>query len=156
MKITIRKATAKDIVIVRELNNEVFIDNAKYDPFLDTGWPFSKLGNAYYRHALSDKKCYCFIAETEEKPVGYLIGKERGYPYRKGKTAEIDNMGVSPEYRSRGIGTKLFEALKAWCKEHGFQRIYVNVYHGNEQAIKFYQKQGLGFIDISLEGEVLS
>ncbi|KKU87557.1 MAG: GCN5-related N-acetyltransferase [Candidatus Gottesmanbacteria bacterium GW2011_GWA2_47_9] len=70
------------------------------------------------------------------------------------RLAEIDNMGVTPAFRSKGIGIKLVEAYRQWAKEHGFDRLYVNAYYQNIKAIEFYKKCGLSPIDISLEGAV--
>ena len=44
MKISIRKADLSDWEMIQELNNEVFIADAEYDPYLDLDWPFPESG----------------------------------------------------------------------------------------------------------------
>ncbi len=154
MDINIRKATRGDWKLVQSLNAEVFDDNSKYDDALDPNWTVSKKGIAYFKKVTSSPKYYCSIAEIEGNPVGYLIGMDRVYSYRKVRLSEIDTIGVSPEFRSKGIGAELIRAYRAWAKEHGFDRIYVNAYYLNDKAIAFYKRQGLSPIDISFEGRV--
>lgn len=51
-------------------------------------------------------------------------------------------MGVHPDYRSRGLGTRLLAAciVKAWAK--GITRIVLEVREDNHQAIALYRKAG--------------
>ncbi len=91
------------------------------------------------------------IAELEGKPVGYLAGTKKEFDYRNVKIAELSNMGVSPKYRSQGIGSLLVQEFKAWSRRNGFQTIYVNAYFHNLKAIDFYKRLGFSPIDLSLE-----
>jgi GNAT superfamily N-acetyltransferase len=154
MEINIREGTPADFEIIQFLNNEVFIDNAQYDPFLNIKWPYSQTGIGYYHKALAGDKYLCLIAEYKSRPVGYLIGKIGGFSYRICKTLEIDNMGTIPDFRSKGIGTKLVAELRGRCKKLGIERIYVCTHFRNQEAINFYKKQGLLPVDISLEGSI--
>ena len=154
MTLNIRRATPADFKILQKLNKEVFLDNAQYDKYLSLQWPFSKAGERYYRKVLSRKLYECFIAEANGKPVGYLAAKKVGYSYRAGSVIVIENMGVVPEHRSKGIESLLINSLRSWCKKEKIERIFVNAYVKNIRAIRFYQRHGLTPIDISLEGEV--
>lgn len=154
MKITIRKANPNDWNMIQKLNNEVFEDNAKYDPFMINNWAYSKFGIAYYQKITRDKVYSTFIAEVEGKPVGYLVGSERVRTYRNLKVAEIDNMGVTPQFRSKGIGRELIKHFIQWAKSKGFNSLYVNAYFANKRAIEFYQTLGMKPIDMSLEMQI--
>ena len=37
---------------------------------------------------------------------------------------ELNSIGVLPEYRGRGVGSKLLEAVKRWSQQQGYRRIY--------------------------------
>jgi len=91
------------------LNNEVFQDNLTYDPDLVADYALSEKGINYFKLVLKDKNSCCFIAEEDGKPVGYIVGNPKKYSYRKSRYFELDNMGVSPKYRSHGIGSKLIK-----------------------------------------------
>ncbi len=51
-------------------------------------------------------------------------------------------MGLLPQFRRQGIGTRLMaEALQA-AREAGFSRVELNVYRSNTNAVRLYQKAG--------------
>ena len=154
MKISIRIATPHDWKIIQKFNNEVFEDNAKYDPFMLDNWAFSKFGIAYYQKITRDKVYSAFIAEVEGKPIGYLVSTKHIRTYRKLKIIEIDNIGVTLKYRSKGIGKALVKHFIRWAKDHGFNAIFVNTYYANKRAINFYQSLGMKPIDMSLEMQI--
>jgi GNAT superfamily N-acetyltransferase len=45
----------------------------------------------------------------------------------------------------------LIQKCLEWAKTQGFQKVYVNAYFGNLDAIKFYKKNGFVEIDLGLE-----
>ncbi len=51
-------------------------------------------------------------------------------------------MGVHPDYRAKGLGTRLLRACidKAWIK--GITRIVLEVREDNSRAIALYEKMG--------------
>ncbi len=51
-------------------------------------------------------------------------------------------MGVHPEFRRQGIGTKLISATLAKAKEQGLERIQLAVLASNTAAISLYEKIG--------------
>lgn len=51
-------------------------------------------------------------------------------------------MFVLPEYRGQGINAKLIDKLVQWCKEQDVNTLYLDVYAGNQSAIKAYEKVG--------------
>ncbi|MCH3972975.1 MAG: GNAT family N-acetyltransferase [Oscillospiraceae bacterium] len=53
----------------------------------------------------------------------------------------LDQLFVSHEYRSRGIGKKLVEMLKDAAREHGADKIYVCAASA-EDTVAFYRKAG--------------
>ena len=74
-----------------------------------------------------------YVAEEDGKVVGYAIGDARRHL--------IVSIAVHPDYRRRGIGTKLMESVLK--NMHGYAILQVRM--SNNEAIKFYKK--LGFIE---------
>ena len=107
--ISIRPCLPTEWKMLQILNNEVFQDNLTYDPDLVADYALSEKGINYFKLVLKDKNSCCFIAEEDGKPVGYIVGNPKKYSYRKSRYFELDNMGVSPKYRSHGIGSKLIK-----------------------------------------------
>lgn len=147
----IRKAYPDEWSKLQVLNDEIFVDNIKYAPDLKRDWAFSDAGRAYFQELVKDPEQCCFVAEEDGKLVGYIAGSEKEFSYCLSKYFEIENMGVTPSCRKRGIGTQLFLAMKDWAKEAGYQRLYVNSFWNNIGAIAFYKQHGFSEIDVSLE-----
>lgn len=152
--INIRSARKDEVSDLQALNDEVFIDNQKYDDDLDMNWAKSDKGKSYFTQLLNNGKACCLIAEDEGKKVGYIAAAPKEISYRKSSYIEIENMGVIPEYRSQGIGHQLVRECLEWAKKRGFQKAYVNGYFANTQAIKFYKNNGFLETDISLEKNI--
>ena len=149
--INIRPVRKDEIEDLQDLNDEVFIDNQKYDSDLDMIWAKSDKGKDYFTKLLNNPDYCCLIAEEDGRKVGYVAAGPKNISYRKSKYIEVENMGVIPEYRSRGIGTMLMEECLKWAKSKGFQKAYVNSYFNNQKAIEFYKRNGFSEIDLSLE-----
>jgi ribosomal protein S18 acetylase RimI-like enzyme len=152
--IKIRKAQLEEYKAVQKLNFEVFEDNYKYDSDLNINWTFSEHGQKYFVNLFQDKDAVCFVAEENNVLIGYVAARMKHATYRNSKYLEISDIGVSPIYRSGGIGRQLLKACEEWGKDHGYQRLFVTSYAKNEKAIKFYKNFGFDEIDISLEKDI--
>jgi len=58
------------------------------------------------------------------------------------KIGKIYSVGILPEYRHQGIGTRLLEATIQTAKNQGCKNIQLDVYVDNEKALNLYQKLG--------------
>ena len=56
--------------------------------------------------------------------------------------AEIDSLFVVETFRSRGIGTELMRRTLSWFEEQGPVSRIVMVAHGNDDALRFYERFG--------------
>lgn len=72
------------------------------------------------------------IGSSEVVPVPRI-----GHEHR----AEL-GMGVLPDYRRLGVGSRLLQASLDAAHERGFERIELEVYAANQPAIRLYQKFG--------------
>jgi len=151
MNISIRKATKDDWQIVQKLNNEVFEDNAVYDDYLNLKYPFINSGVEHYKKVVAAQEYGTFIAFDDTLPVGHIVSGPKIVDYRNIKAAEIIEFGVSPKYRSMGVGKMLVDEVKKWAKSKRYQSLYVASYSRNNRAISFYQREGFSSIDIGLE-----
>lgn len=152
--VNIRQAEKDEVQKLQDLNDEVFVDNHKYDPDLKMDWAQSLVGKNYFTELLNSPEAICLIAEENNTPVGYIAAAPKELSYRLSKYIEIENMGVSPSYRSKGIGSQLIEKVLELAKKKGFQKVYVNTYSDNIKAIDFYEKSGFNKTDVSLEKDI--
>jgi len=149
--ITIRPARIDEIGELQRLNQEAFVDNQKYDPDLLMDWAPSEKGKKYFIKMLTNPDSQCFVAEDSGVLVGYIVLSERFIDYRKSRCVEINDVGVSPAYQSKGIGSMLIQKAIEWAKGKGYQKMYVNCYFKNTRGISFYKKNKLAKIDLGLE-----
>lgn len=157
MKTEIRTANSGDYPTIQKLNSLLFQKEYQdYDKTLDCSWPFTEEANEYFREAIQSINHCCLVAEYEKQIVGYMIGvKLQEINYRTvRKTAELENIFILPEFRSKGIGKIMMNEFKAWCKNHGIQAIKVAAAEKNERGIDFYRRNGFRDFERVLECEV--
>lgn len=150
----IRPVRRNEVKKLQDLNDEVFADNSKYDSDLKKDWAQSEAGKQYFTNAINNPEAICLIAEENEKPIGYIAAAKKEFDWRIRKYLEIENMGVSPDYRSKGIGSKLIKECLDIAKKRGYQRVYLTAYYGNKRVVAFYEKGGFKKIDVSLEKDI--
>ena len=80
------------------------------------------------------------VAEEAGEIVGFLSA-DRGQYKRIKHTAYIV-IGILEDYRGRGIGTTLFQALEKWRKEKKITRLELTVMCHNTSGIALYKKNG--------------
>lgn len=142
MDIIIKKADIENLKEIQELNNQLFkLEYDNFDPSLKVGWPFEKEGIEYFSDMLTNE--IVFIALVDDIIVGYLAGSINVESSYVTKTlAELDNMFILESYRKYGIGTKLINEFKGYCKKRQIQEIKVTASAKNSNAINFYRKNG--------------
>lgn len=59
------------------------------------------------------------------------------------KYCNIMEFGVDIEHRRKGIGTELFGFIKSEAKNKGYDRLELDIWSFNENAVKFYEAVGL-------------
>jgi RimJ/RimL family protein N-acetyltransferase len=80
------------------------------------------------------------VADDGGKLVGYLSVSSG--EYRRIRHTAYIVIGILQAYRGQKIGTRLFEKLEKWAKEHKIHRLELTVMAHNEVAIALYQKMG--------------
>jgi aminoglycoside 6'-N-acetyltransferase I len=64
---------------------------------------------------LSDEESAVFVAWQDAEAVGVAtVTTSSGIEF--GLSAELEDLYVDPEVRGRGVGGKLIEAVKSWCR----------------------------------------
>ncbi len=151
MNIIIRKAKPEDWQSVQKLNNEVFQNDKDNDSDMDLNWPYTEKGIKYYQDLANGTYGCCLVAEIDKSLIGHIVLSERTFSYTKSKYVEVENIGVSSEYRSRGIGKMLIDAAIEWAKQQGIGRLYLEACWGNTEAVKFYKNNG--FVEVGVQFE---
>ena len=157
MNVIIKKATLKDLKSIQELNLKLFEkEHKEYDKSLNLNWTFGTIGKKYYIDRISKDEGCVLIATVDNKIVGYLCGGlTTPKAYRIPQIgAELENTMVLEEYRSKGIGKKLYSAFVKWCKTKKVNKISVKVAAQNILGIKFYKNNNFKEQSIVLETDI--
>ncbi|MEH7238245.1 GNAT family N-acetyltransferase [Bacillus sp. JJ1562] len=85
------------------------------------------------------------IAYDGDRPVGLILN---GIRLINGKKVSWNGgTGVDPEYRGKGVGKKLIEAVLVIYEEEGVEIATLEAIKENETAISLYEKVGYKIID---------
>lgn len=79
-----------------------------------------------------------FIAVDGQSTVGLACGVPGDAPGE----AELISMWVEPDWRRRGIGGRLVDAVIGWAAERGYDSLRLWVAEGNVAAERFYASLG--------------
>jgi len=131
----------------------VFIENRGFSGF-DSPWTKSSPVEAYPDNILKT-----YLAKMEEMIVGlaslteWLSFRPEDNNMEEG-AVELNSIGVLPEYRERGVGSKLLQAVKQWSQTQGYKRIYAFVIGDVRWDLhRFYRRAGYKLAEQWLELE---
>ncbi len=145
MEIKIRKATDNNYNNLCELFDEIDALHRDNLPHV-----FQKPGGAAreqgYYGLIADENVGFFVANTDEKPVGFIHAIVRDTPaipvLVPKRYAIVDSIVVKSGFQNQGIGGLLMDKVQDWAIAKGATSIELNVYEFNETAISFYEKLG--------------
>lgn len=60
----------------------------------------------------------------------------------KDKQAELGKIYLLGKFKNIGLGSSLLSHCECICKDRCIKKIYLGVFQGNKNAIKFYKKRG--------------
>lgn len=156
----IRMATEADLSAIGKLLLQVLTVHERLRPDL------FRRGSRKY----SDEELLCilkdetrpiFVYEEDNAVLGYAFCKvvdHAGDPVTTGyKNIFVDDLCVDEAARGRGIGGELMRYVFEWARKGGAYNVTLNVWCGNEDAIRFYRALGMReqrlCMEIRLQGE---
>ncbi|MDZ7800851.1 MAG: GNAT family N-acetyltransferase [Trueperaceae bacterium] len=80
------------------------------------------------------------VAEAGAAPIAWLEAG-RYLPRRLAHVATL-TLGVAPEWRGRGVATRLLRAALPWAQRVGVAKLRLDVRAGNSAARALYEKEG--------------
>ena len=84
-----------------------------------------------------------FVAETDGKVVGFVMSElfvgEYGIP---DTTAQLDTIGVDPDYQGKGVSRQLMEAFISHLRKAGVEKVTTLVDWNDWQLTRFFSKVG--------------
>lgn len=87
------------------------------------------------------------IAEIDGNPAGYALFFKSYSTFLAKPGIYLEDLYVSPKFRSQGIGEAILKNLATLCLERNYGRLEWSVLDWNERAIKFYRSVGAVGLD---------
>ena len=104
---------------------------------------------------LADPNRPIFIADLDGQVAGYafcILQETRDNPVLcDRKVLYIDDICVDEQKRGHGIATALYSRAVEFARELGCHSVTLNVWCGNDSAMKFYEKCGMKPQKIGME-----
>jgi GNAT superfamily N-acetyltransferase len=146
MSILVRRASKADAAAISRLNADVQAVHAAALP----GW-FKPPGAGTLppeaaAELIEDPDSLVFLAELGSEPAGYAYAeviRRPEEPWRETyEMVYLHHISVRPEFRRKGVGKALVGAWRAAAEELGIALLALDVWSFNEDARRFFQRQG--------------
>lgn len=89
-----------------------------------------------FKDEIKNEIAFYFVAKDEGKVIGYA-----GF-WHVADEGDITNIAVAPEYRRRGIGSRLLEEIIRTAAEKKLVLLTLEVRQSNRAAIAMYERYG--------------
>jgi ribosomal protein S18 acetylase RimI-like enzyme len=139
-QILLRPATLAELPVLRLFEQEIIRAERPFDITIRPDpVTYYDLGGL-----IESDEAEVVVAEYEDKIIatGYARIKPGKAEYIYGSYAYLGFICVLPEYRGQGIVSMILKYLIAWSHSKNISEIKLEVYAGNEAAIKAYEKMG--------------
>ncbi len=99
-----------------------------------------------YQNWLANPTASIWVASvpSTENIVGYAVVVTPDFPDLETKETdrELRRIYLADRWAGAGVGHRLLTAAAAEAAQDGARRLLLAVYHGNEQALAFYRREG--------------
>lgn len=92
---------------------------------------------------LSDKSYVVFVAEENERLLGYICGQIKDKPSRSfDREGYVQGWFVSEPYRNKHVGKQLFDTIINEFRKRSCTHVGLDTFVDNKQAIAIYHSLG--------------
>lgn len=153
-EIQIRRAVEADIAAINKLLYQVHRVHSDLRPDLFRAGS-KKYDDDELKTILADSKKPVFVAEKAGHILGYAFCVHQQQIGHKSltdiKTLYIDDLCVDETARNAHIGSSLYKYVLDYAARNNYYNVTLNVWTGNENAMKFYEKMGLSIQKMGME-----
>ena len=141
----IRKAKVEDIKEISDILMQVSKLHSDNRPDIFKDKKMSEIIK-WSEDILKDNQKIVIVAESESKICGVAVCKMKTINehinVKDTKIFSVDELCVDKDYRKKGIGSNLIAEAKRLAKENNCNRLELNCWKFNQDAMKFYKDIG--------------
>jgi GNAT superfamily N-acetyltransferase len=92
--------------------------------------------------AMGSELAAVFVADAGGGLAGLCTAYLELESVRYGQRCWVEDLAVSPDHRSQGVGGKLLDAAEDWARERGASHFELDTGLAREDAQRFYERRG--------------
>ena len=92
--------------------------------------------------AIDDPEAVVLVAENRGEVLGLCTGYLDMNSVRFGPRCWVEDLAVSPDHRSQGVGKALLDAAKNWARQRGATHLELDSAEARADAHRFYEREG--------------
>ena len=92
--------------------------------------------------AIESPESVVLVAEHRGDLLGFATAYLELNSVRYGPRCWVEDLAVSPEHRSQGVGKALLDAAKNWGRERGATHLELDSGEARADAHRFYEREG--------------
>jgi aminoglycoside 3-N-acetyltransferase I len=100
---------------------------------------FRRPSETHLQRLLSKDTFFAVVAKVQEKIIGGLTVYVLDQYYSEKPLAYLYDLAVLQAYQRKGVGRKLIEFTNDYCRQKGFEELFVQAERVDEHAIDFYR-----------------
>lgn len=150
----IRRAVESDIPVIDKLLYQVHKIHSDIRPDL-----FNKGTKKYtdeeLKAIIADELTPVFVAEKDGMVLGYAFCIHQQHINDNNltdiRTLYIDDLCVDEASRGMHVGRALYDHVISYARKNGYYNVTLNVWAGNDSAMRFYESVGLKVQKVGME-----
>lgn len=152
--VEVRPGRREDAPAAARLWIESAGEHAAYDDVYRPSPDAEKMMRTFLADLSSSSHSFLFVASTTGDSGGDVVGfvsgelREGSPTFHPKSWASVDDVYVTPGYRSFGIGVALMNEVRDWATRRGANGVSLQVAAANERARNFYRR--LDFREVSI------
>lgn len=116
---------------LRDIDDVIEVMNAAFDPVFGEAWSKSQLSGL-----LITPGSWLLLLHIADKTAGFAIARSVL------DESELMLLAIAPDFRSRGFGRQLLDAVIHEAKEREARRLFLEMRSDNDAALRLYGKSG--------------
>lgn len=124
--------------------------------YMDRSIEFEFILKAFLRRTRDDSLPLTLLCSSDARPAGMVTLKRDDLWSRKDLNPWLSSLYVAPEYRNRGIGQKLIEAVITAARDRGCGRLFLFLGSARRDWLeRYYLRRGWGRVDTAIDNDSL-